>query len=373
MKKWLLVIFTIICFFIVDNDVHAFVNKTNAEIECIYANGVVIGMSYDKTAGKNTAYVKEYPVTKTSIIDGNPVSNVSLYSVDATVSSLNNLSCPATVSYWIGWELHLNETYDAWGNVIDEDVSKSYRGVYSYSNHAKVTASLTKIETSGWWIFKSTSATAGVIPVTGTNIGATSPYATIPLVGERIYLIDDIGSDGYGHTYKLYTENEQAVGSSKYVQIYKGTNNYIQVGKVITKLQGANANAEYLCIEPSVTTQDSDRGETAYKFSSIRHKVHASTSKTCSSGQLYVRTTESCKTIIPENKESFCDRYSNTAFVLIDIIKIMQILVPAIVIIFTGIEIGRIVLAGNIEEELPKRKKSIFIRGRFYIGCKLSI
>ena len=57
MKKWLLVIFTIICFFIVDNNVYAAVNKKNAEIECIYANGVVIGMSYDKTSGKNTAYV----------------------------------------------------------------------------------------------------------------------------------------------------------------------------------------------------------------------------------------------------------------------------------------------------------------------------
>jgi hypothetical protein len=41
----------------------------------------------------------------------------------------------------------------------------------------------------------------------------------------------------------------------------------------------------------------------------------------------------------------------------------MQVLVPALTIVLTGIEIGRIVVAGNLEEELPKRKKSIIVRG----------
>lgn len=361
MKKSLLFVLFIIFLLVVNNDVYALVDQKNAEIECVYANGIVIGMSYDKSLNKNTAYVKEYPVSKTATIDGDPVSNVSLYSVSGTINSLKNFSCPNRVYYWIGWEITEEVTKNEDGKTVDKDVVKTFKGVYSFSTSG-VTASFKKEKKTGWWIFSTTVPTGGTVQVTGTNVDQYDQYVGIQLVGERIYLTDDIEDNGYGHTYKLYTENEQAVGSSKYAQIYQGTKNYIQVGKIITRLYGASGNEEYLCIDPSITTQDSNRGEMSYKFSSIRHKVSVPNGKTCSTGLLYVRTTETCKPNFKDPGESFCDKYSNTAFVLIDIIKIMQILVPAIVIILTGIEFGKIVLSGNIEEELPKRKKSIVIR-----------
>jgi hypothetical protein len=62
--------------------------------------------------------------------------------------------------------------------------------------------------------------------------------------------------------------------------------------------------------------------------------------------------TELCDAIMPE-----------TSKVLKRVIKIAQILIPVLLIGLTSFDVGKIVLAGNIEEELPKQKKKIM--GRF--------
>ena len=365
MKRLLWIIFTIICFLIIDNDVHAIVNKTNAEIECIYANGIVIGMSYDKAAGKNTAYVKEYPIVKTSIIQNDSVHNVSFYDTDAAISELSKFTCPSTVSYWIAWEKNENLTIDSWGEPVDSDINVSYRGVYSFGNQKEITKKLSQ----RWWQFwfSDGNYSYGISNITGTNIGGGGDYATIPLVGERFYLVDDIKEDGYGHTYKTVINDEQAVGQSVYAQIYNGYGTegsmyLLQVGGTITTISASVANAQNLCIIPSITLQDSNRGEIEFKISSVRHSVKIATNGKCNTGQLFVRTTETCKATVSEMKDSFCDDFSNTAFLLADIIKIIQILIPILMIILTCIDLGKIVIAGNIEEELPKRKKVILIR-----------
>ena len=91
MKKLLLVIFSLITFLLVNEDVYAIIDDKNAEIECIYANGIVIGMGYEKTQEKYTAYVKDYPISKTSVIDGEQVSNISLYNVSNVAVAFRSL------------------------------------------------------------------------------------------------------------------------------------------------------------------------------------------------------------------------------------------------------------------------------------------
>jgi len=63
-----------------------------------------------------------------------------------------------------------------------------------------------------------------------------------------------------------------------------------------------------------------------------------------------------------DDNTSVCELLPETAVVLADIISWARYIVPAFLIILTGIDISRIVVSGNIEEELPKRKKTIFIR-----------
>lgn len=78
--------------------------------------------------------------------------------------------------------------------------------------------------------------------------------------------------------------------------------------------------------------------------------------------QEYVLTDE-----IPDDGDgrgnALCDEILvNTSPYLKYLIKAMQILVPVFLIVLTAFDIGKIVLTGNIEEELPKRKKIIIVR-----------
>ena len=53
---------------------------------------------------------------------------------------------------------------------------------------------------------------------------------------------------------------------------------------------------------------------------------------------------------------------NDTINILKTIVSWLQILVPALVIVLIGIDITKMVLSGNIEEELPKKKKTMIIR-----------
>ena len=44
------------------------------------------------------------------------------------------------------------------------------------------------------------------------------------------------------------------------------------------------------------------------------------------------------------------------------VINILQLLVPILVIVLSGIDLGKMVLSGNLDEELPKKKKIIIVR-----------
>lgn len=393
MKKIKYLLIAVILF-ILTIDVHA-INSKNTEIECVYANGVVIGMNYDKVADQNLVYVKNYPVSNSVEIDFETITNISIYNEKDALNNLSKLTCPSKVYYWIAGEKTANDNY-------------SYRGIYNFSVYSgsgseEIVTVLLNPSKNAWWQGGGQVANGTVVPInfkmdynnsTGSdcterykpmtrtaddvmvmarcsNKNCTKGYqcdahASFGLVAERLYFVDNISDSAYGHTYKLVDDDEQAVSNNKYIQVYRGSGNtFLQVGKIVTTTMDSSVMAKYVCIKESTTTQDSNRGESAYKFSSIRHSITGTSDKKINCGEgskLYTRTTETCKITVGDNKDSFCDKYSNTAFVLIDIIQIMQILVPAVVIIFSGIEIGRIVLAGNIEEELPKRKKSLVIR-----------
>ncbi len=52
----------------------------------------------------------------------------------------------------------------------------------------------------------------------------------------------------------------------------------------------------------------------------------------------------------------------NTSPIISQIIRIIFIAVPALTIVLTALDIGKIVISGNLEEELPKKKKTIALR-----------
>lgn len=67
--------------------------------------------------------------------------------------------------------------------------------------------------------------------------------------------------------------------------------------------------------------------------------------------------------LLEEDKDSVCDVLGSELVEQIQSIATMlQIIVPTLVVILTSVDIGKIVLAGNVDEELPKKKKIIIIR-----------
>lgn len=398
MKKILFIIIAVISFFIGSDDVYANLTWSNTEIECIYANGVVIGMNYDVSSMKRNVYVKEYPLSSTVVFDFEKLSNISIYDAEKAIDELSKLTCPESVRYWIAYETVSS--------------NRSYRGVYNFSTKASDGQNVTNklILGTGW--YSDAKKNLGVVPAkfkSGNDVGGAkqsncsvgsysvhadddgvgggwvkdpktgkscSPEATIPLVAERLYLVDDIGKDAYDHTFKAVGKTSEAVGISRYAQIYKDENHgfYLQIGKNITRVntkkleeigQAKKGGEVYICVKESVATQDASRGDSSYKFSSVRHEIGevGTADIECKNGeQKFVKTTENCMFEIKPKKDSFCDKYTNTAYVLADIINLAQILVPVFVLVLTSIDIARIVIAGNLEEELPKRKKSLIIR-----------
>ena len=47
---------------------------------------------------------------------------------------------------------------------------------------------------------------------------------------------------------------------------------------------------------------------------------------------------------------------------LAKIIGIVQLVVPVLLILLIGLDIGKLVIAGNLDEELPKQKTKIIVR-----------
>ena len=371
-KKFLYILLFICSFFFLPGDANAVIDTTTAEIECIYATGVAVGLSYDSSTGALSSYVKEYPVTKSVVIDGDPFSNISLFTCDGTcdqenITPLKNLTCPSEIKVWKvsegtkeesgDWKTNVKGIY-SFKHYYDGDTSKTISSYYGWPDE--------KNNGTGWWIF-GTEATrkTKVIELKSNSTISSSPEVTAPLVAERIYITGDLAASDYSVSYK--SSSNEAVGSNNYVQfLKKGSTYYAKRGKTITSIS-ANSGIignEYICFKESISEQDSSRSDSSYKFNAVRHQITAAgTNNTCSAGYvLYKLDDKVCQVSGGDRETSFCDEFGNTAKVLIRIIQIMQIVVPILVIVLTSIDIARIVIAGNIEEELPKKKKSIIIR-----------
>lgn len=152
-------------------------------------------------------------------------------------------------------------------------------------------------------------------------------------------------------------------------------------------------NTRYLCFSESVKSLESKKNTSAYKFSKIRHVVAGTSSqgymllapkdgsgyssykdlinktgidyvnrKCTTEGYTFYEETE--LTFQPDIKvgTSICDVIPKTAVWIALIINYAQIIIPILLIGLTAFDLSRIVLNDNIEEELPKKKKIIFVR-----------
>ena len=386
-KKILFLLLFLIGFFFISDDAFAKISKENAEIECVYANGMAIGLrhstSYDASGNKTITYKtylnknKSVAVLATVDLDANVTEN--LYTNASAYSYLSQLYCPLHLYYYA--------RADAAG-ANDAGVE----GIYDVNHISPSTlvkyednwlSWLTGIQTPTYKLLnlklKSDANTsyASYIDLDSNDDGETDSKAIkYSLISERISFVGELAESDYAQVFEVYSEESQAVNGNKYAQFFTSTygagrNRYtmrwLQIGNTITHVSSSvdiKGNDKIICIMESVGTQDPNKSDGGLVFNSSNHVItNLKNDGTCPSGFVkYIKSTKVCEVNPGNPNGSFCDKYPNIAFELANIINILQLLVPALVIVFTGIDIGRIVIAGNIEEELPKKKKSIIIR-----------
>lgn len=386
-------------------------------LECYYSNGIVVSYNgLQDTLPK----IKDYPLAKTALVKNNAnFVNQGFYMGGHAKLLMRQLVCPSWISYFMQEE-HVPTVSTGIPNKESTDDVEYHPEFKSYYNFANCTnylrtcggqlnpmwieKQLNKKDEAFWlWFWEDDEVISKPIkPVCeGSDYYAPDDGKRVEfnLVGERVYFVDGFGKDGYGPLYKKVDSNTQAVGDSYYAQFYKGIrpsywnnldpNNidhpdkpdhgFLQVGDTMTgfkwvtmgevmknkthsELFYALFRGEFdtICIKESKAPIENSE----VTFYSVRHEVAVTNLETgCNVGWDRYELVEG--STIPAciiNANSFCDDYPETAKVLRDIIKIVQLVIPALIIVLTGLEFGKMVLSGNIDEEIPKRKKSIIIR-----------
>ena len=295
-----------------------------------------------------------------------------------SMSSYNFVNNPAKD------ENSMLKCYENIGNAIytykdsnDADVSMSY---YKFGdgnvNFESNDFSRNNQDKNFWqWAFGLSSTNADIA------INSSKNYS---LLSEQIILNSKAAEPNKSFFY--VQKATQAAGTDKFVEIMVYDNvillrsdNLTTVvdadSSILSSLRNANvskngnsgvvnvnvdSSIENICLNnPEAQAQSGSDGVVVYEYNEKKYKV---TTGNCSSGNQYVITNDSIELSGVDNKDLCEDIMPETALVLRDIIKYAQILVPVFLIVLTGIDIGKIIFSGNLDEEIPKQKKKIIFR-----------
>lgn len=228
-----------------------------------------------------------------------------------------------------------------------------------FSNSSTLTFDKTDFE-GNWWqnIWRTT-------PLEKANDGEKSSYE---LVSENYILTDVAGEPDNVYNYKRENkkaegEVAQAVSKPDYITILEFGSVKLAQSKNKTNYLGTFSKPEVACFtNADPKTYSGNNSTTAYYFESatIQYK---SGSDTCSSG--YYRYVYNGEGEAPNETDSgeLCTKIMpKTAQDLALVIRWGQLLVPVLLIGLSAVDVGKIVMSGNIEEDLPKQKRKIITR-----------
>ena len=350
-------------------------NWYGVKIECIYMDGGAYSFSYLQVDESS----KWYGAYKPNV---NRIT-YNLVGVDttksATSSSVSYINFP--VPHISKLSDHKCRNFLRTGAITgkDDDGNKSTKTYYKFSDSDSFNfkkEDFDNQETTWWLWFGSWSDTYKELQAAIANTNGS----IYELVSERYIITDLAGEPKYTLTYR--EKSEQATGSDNYAYIMVYDNAYLLKTKEKTTLlekgknhfSGISVNDkgevvgieddDKICInspEPFSTTDSTGVASHYYKYGQIRYEIstgeckgkfdreHILFNKGLGFGDS--PDDELCDSIMPE-----------TSKILKKIIQIAQILVPVLMIVLCGLDIGKIVVSGNIEEDLPKQKKKIIAR-----------
>lgn len=362
LKKYLFFI-TILVITLMFEEVNALakvsINEGDYELTCRYRDGLVLTISKDEVYIQNnslsvdstsTAGIKMYLKAdqKNVAIDTNGGFKYQHHAVTSGGKCPNKL-----------YAYELPEKYTEGGDE-DSEVSTLY-----YSTHDNVTTELggTRKDNGKWYCFGGCKETVNnasrkssldtyliseEVNLTTTKSTTVCDYK-IEETGSvfTVYMYDNITiveNNGYTTplgskwtTCKSPTQEEKEAGKTKKVYIND------PIGQSVGGGVGTRYNAtRYNITDKAADCKSNNDGKKCIEY-------------------VYLGTRNGTPGDGTDN--ALCKVLGNkTIKELQNIIDIMQILVPVLMIALTGFDIGKLVLSGNLDEELPKKKTIIIVR-----------
>jgi len=349
-------------------------NWDGVTVECIYSDGGLYESSYNDYIEPNGRVVNRYTYNLKGVDSDETGTNSSFNYVDATgyittySENHNNKYQTSSSPLKEGKDNHLqcnNYLYVGINREKNEDGDKVPVTYAAFGDVPIISFQVPK-PNPGW-----------LSKLFGINESVILEATTYKLVSENYVLTEKSGSPRNVLSYKRQNDDgdQQAVSDPKYVHflvydnavLVQGPNkiNYIDVKNYnISNIEFDHSTGELKRGTPTEALTLSDPEPKAYvgngsnvfySFDSVRYSFDES-------GQRYVfsGTTEEgdpidngdlCKKIMP-----------NTAKIIAKVIGWCQLLVPALLIVLVALDLSKLMLAGNIEEELPKQRKRIVVR-----------
>ncbi len=357
-KIYIIPLIAICIFFSGFKNVYAdsFTADNNMVIECTYSDGSVF--SYSVGEGDNSESDKKINRTTVNLTtsraqDNNSVGTVTFVKDQTGQDPKWSNHCASNMAY-------ASLSYDEETDGEDGDKHKVVYTYFKFNDGGAVEFNDNDFETEskGWWIFS------------WESVPSYKPSGDVKgyLVSERVKINNFDGATKYFYKQDNSVDGvEQKASKDTYATIYKFDNvTFVQLGSVITTLD-SSSNATiatddgtiYLNdVSPVVTTTSS--GTSSYNYKSIRFK--ASSSQSAATPLKFVNVTYDPSGSGADNN-ALCDEILvNSSPYLRDIIKIIQFLTPALMIVLCGLDIAKAVYSGNIDEQFPKIKKRVIVR-----------
>ena len=364
------------------------------EVECIYDNGVVITAYYDG------AYALTSADMKLSNSISPPYSTALTYfykEAEFAKMIVDSGKCPAKIGYMVVKQTDASDntvTFQLYFRADNDTVNDTTYVQCCKSNNSNYDEAFFKSQIVPG--FEATSGIYQAFTISRDSMlwNRSSLYVTgseekkvsfkFNLVAERIYFNEYVTPN---KQWAFKSEGTQAASNPTYIRVYEytapgGNTLYVsEKGNTITRMTNSSitehddSKTMFACFKPSVKEIDSDKTDMAYKFTSIRHALTIKGSKkneevvegtngySCGTGYSLYREVNWSE--VPEDADeatSICDVIPETSLLIAKIINYARILVPIFLIILTAVDITKIILTGNIDEELPKRRKLIIIR-----------
>ena len=321
-------------------------NKKDITTECIYSDGSLFITSYvdgNQSVSRETSQIS----TNTSSSNDN-ISEVSILNN----STKANGTCYSNVSSVV-LSKQIKNTDDE-GNEVGNSYVVNVAS-YKFGDSAQGFTYGEVGQKKPWYKIFTTNEEYNSQAVDSGKI------KTYSLVSERIYIENEKILTQASTCYYV-KKSEQAAGSNSYLTFYLFNNiTLIENNGMITSYYSTLGACPTLSIFLNDPSQKIDTSKSSPKYFYKYSRFHYSSVSEEGYEDKYEPTNEPPSNDGQTGKNA-CESIPQTVKVLKTIIQVMQLGIPAFVIILTSIDIFRMVVADNLTEELPKRKKIIIIR-----------